>query len=117
MFTFGFWKKGNQMMQEEESRPNYLPLPLKKKNKVSYNAKDRYGTLELPSGFLKITYEYVGYEGPDEDGFGMEDEYDFHFFDEKNRYLGTLCAWSKRDFSINQDRIIYEMNKALKKTL
>lgn len=48
---------------------------------------------------------YVSYSGLDETGFGMEDEYDYYFFDEFFRLLFILRGWSTRDIRNNQDRI------------
>lgn len=47
----------------------------------------------------------AGYDGPDETGFGMEEEYDFCFFDEFFRLLRVLHGWSRRDFLSNEAEI------------
>lgn len=39
----------------------------------------------------------AGCEGPDETGFGMEEEYDFSYYDEFFRFLFVLHGWSRID--------------------
>lgn len=55
-------------------------------------------------GFYRME-DYVGYEGPDESGFGMEEESDFSFYDEFFQFLFVLKGWSVRDVRNNQARI------------
>ena len=50
--------------------------------------------------FFKTT-SYAGYEGPDEDGFGMEEEYNFSFYDEFFNPLLQVHSWSERDLEGN----------------
>lgn len=47
----------------------------------------------------------AGCDGPDETGFGMEEEYDFCFFDEFFRLLYVLHGWSRRDLNHNEGEI------------
>lgn len=47
----------------------------------------------------------AGYDGPDETGFGMEEVYDFCFFDEFFRLLHVLHGWSRRDFLQDEVKI------------
>lgn len=53
----------------------------------------------------------AGYDGADETGFGMEEEYDFYFFDEFFRLLHVLDGWSWRDFKCNEESIWEECEK------
>lgn len=53
----------------------------------------------------------AGYDGPDETGFGMEEEYDFCFFDEFFKLLHVLHGWSRRDFFNSEVKIWKECEK------
>ena len=52
--------------------------------------------------------DYSGYSGPDETGFGMEEEYNFYYFDEYYRLLNVLKGWSNHDVRMNKERILDE---------
>ncbi|MBQ8972399.1 MAG: hypothetical protein IJ074_04895 [Clostridia bacterium] len=51
---------------------------------------------------------YSGYTGRDETGFGMEEEYDFYYFDENFRFLMKLEGLSNLDIRNNEERIFAE---------
>lgn len=52
--------------------------------------------------------DYAGDSGRDETGFGMEEEYDFYYFDGYYRLLNVLHGWSNRDVRVNRERILGE---------
>ena len=52
--------------------------------------------------------DYAGDSGRDETGFGMEEEYDFYYFDEYYRLLRALYGWSNHDVRVNRERILGE---------
>lgn len=54
---------------------------------------------------------YAGYDGPDSTGFGMEEEYDFIFFDEFFNICCTRKAWPFRDIWNDMTRICDEADK------
>lgn len=41
---------------------------------------------------------YAGYEGADEDGYGMEEEYNYYMYDEFFRHVYTFQGYSRREF-------------------
>ena len=41
---------------------------------------------------------YAGYEGPDEDGYGMEEEYYYRMYDEFFRYAYVFLGYSREEF-------------------
>ena len=49
--------------------------------------------------------DFAGDSGRDETGFGMEEEYDFYYFEEYNRLLKVLYGWSNHDMRVNEERI------------
>ncbi|MBP3371354.1 MAG: hypothetical protein J6L88_02385 [Clostridia bacterium] len=75
----------------------YRPLPIKDR-KTAFQMQDVFVRRSTAAGDYLVTCISAGHESADADGFGMEEEYDFHFFDEKQSYLGSLCGWSMRDF-------------------
>ncbi len=50
--------------------------------------------------------KHVGDSGSDETGFGMEEEYDFYYFDKYYRLLHALYGWSNHDVRVNRERIL-----------
>ena len=52
--------------------------------------------------------DYAGDSGRDETGFGMEEEYDFYYFDGYYRLLNVLHGWSNHDVRVNRERILGE---------
>lgn len=52
--------------------------------------------------------DYAGDSGRDETGFGMEEEYDFYYFDGYYRLLNVLHGWSYRYVRVNRERILGE---------
>lgn len=61
-----------------------------------------YDTESLNERGVYVASRYASCEGPDETGFGMEEEYDYYFFDEFFCFLFNLHAWSKIDFRANE---------------
>ena len=57
---------------------------------------------------------YAGDSGRDETGFGMEEEYDFYFFDEYFRLLRALYGWSHHDMRVNEERLRKEREEKRK---
>ena len=41
---------------------------------------------------------YAGYEGADSDGFGMEEEYNYHFYDEFLNHICTCASLTRQEF-------------------
>lgn len=72
---------------------------------LDFDEKISYTMESLDRNGIYIGSRYVSYDGPDESGFGMEDEYDYYFFDEFFRLLYMIPGWSERDISNNRDRI------------
>lgn len=66
---------------------------------------DSYTLHSMNSDGLYVAECYAGYEGADDDGFGMEEEYNYYYFDEFFRCLGYLNAWSRLDIRNNTERI------------
>ena len=52
---------------------------------------------------------YVGDSDFDETGFGMEEEYDFFYFDDCYRLLDVLYGWSDHDVCVNEARILEKL--------
>lgn len=71
------------------------------------SADDNWPTDEIEEGIYKAE-DYSGYSGPDETGFGMEEEYNFYYFDEYYRLLNVLKGWSNHDVRVNKERILNE---------
>ena len=71
------------------------------------SADDNWPTDEIEEGIYKAE-DYSGYSGPDETGFGMEEEYNFYYFDEYYRLLNVLKGWSNHDVRMNKERILNE---------
>ena len=71
------------------------------------SADDNWPTDEIEEGIYKAE-DYSGYSGPDETGFGMEEEYNFYYFDEYYRLLNVLKGWSNHDVRMNKERILDE---------
>ncbi len=71
------------------------------------SADDNWPTDEIEEGIYKAE-DYSGYSGPDETGFGMEEEYNFLYFDEYYRLLNVLKGWSNHDVRVNKERILNE---------
>jgi len=57
---------------------------------------------------------YAGDSGFDETGFGMEEEYDYFFFDEYFRLLRVLYGWSHHDMRVNEERLRKEREEKRK---
>ena len=57
---------------------------------------------------------YAGDSGFDETGFGMEEEYDYYFFDEHFRLLRALYGWSHHDMRVNEERLRKEREEKRK---
>ena len=53
-----------------------------------------------------------GYDGPDEDGFGMEEYYNFYAYDEFFDPLGKVIEYSNRDFSNHEEQLLGEWKNA-----
>lgn len=73
----------------------------------SMDHKDKNGVIEVSS--------WCGTEGPDEDGFGMEELYDWWFMDEfLNPIPGArvLNGWSRNDRRISPERHAYDREQA-----
>lgn len=62
-----------------------------------------------PYGYF-VSEHYSGYEGPDDTGFGMENEYDYIILDEFFTPVKTLYGWSHLDFRNNESSIWRESN-------
>ncbi len=58
--------------------------------KISIYGRDGYGRY--------YNRTYAGYEGPDEDGFGMEEEYNYYVYDEFFNHICTFESYSSREF-------------------
>ena len=58
--------------------------------------------------------EHAGDSGFDETGFGMEEEYNFFFFDEYFRLLQALYGWSHHDMRVNEKRLRKEREEKRK---
>ncbi|MBQ9009754.1 MAG: hypothetical protein IJ088_10545 [Clostridia bacterium] len=58
--------------------------------------------------------KHVGDSGADEDGFGMEEEYNYSFFDEYFRILSVLKGWSHHDMRVNEERLRKEREEKRK---
>jgi hypothetical protein len=58
--------------------------------------------------------EHAGDSGFDETGFGMEEEYNFFFFDEYFRFLQALYGWSHHDMRVNEKRLRKEREEKRK---
>ena len=76
-------------------------------------ADQEYSIHSLDASGLYYAETYHGYEGPDADGFGMEELYDFYAFDEFFRFLGCLSGYSNLDYRNHKDRFIREMMSAM----
>ena len=65
------------------------------------------------NGYGYYTAEaYVGYDGPDETGFGMENEYDFIYLDDFFNVCCVITSWSYLDIGNNAKMIYEEADKA-----
>ena len=73
-------------------------------------AQGCFPTRNVEDGII-MGEEHVGDSGFDETGFGMEEEYDFFYFDDYYRLLGTLHGWSSHDVRANWDSILEDLRK------
>lgn len=78
---------------------------MKKMGFLDFEENVSYILESLSDTGIYVGSSYVSYDGSDETGFGMENEYDYYFFDEFFRLLFILRGWSSRDVRNNQDRI------------
>ena len=106
----GFYRQ-NAYFQKEFQMPgqNLVSIckgaDMRKIGFLDFEEKVTYHLKSLNTEKIYIGSCYVSYDRPDDTGFGMEDEYDYYFFDEFFRLLFILRGWSKRDIQNNQDRI------------
>lgn len=55
-------------------------------------------------GIYTVVYD-AGDDGPDETGFGMEELYNYYYYDEFFRYLHGVKNWSSRDVWLDREKI------------
>lgn len=120
---------GNQSAMQKLSQHPYLEYNsyLKPQVMIPGNStiKDCIGSIMRSLGFKEFINEYCilkslnedgiyiaktdgGYDGPDEDGFGMEEYYNFYAYDEFFNPLGKVIEYSNRDFSNDEEQILSE---------
>src|SRR5699024_9022503 len=58
--------------------------------KISICGRDEYGRY--------YNRTYAGYDGPDEDGFGMTEEYNYYVYDEFFNLVYTFKSYSRSEF-------------------
>lgn len=78
---------------------------MKKMGFLDFEENVFYDLESLNDQRIYVGSYYVSYDGPDETGFGMENEYDYYYFDEFFRLLYILRGWSRLDIRSNQGRI------------
>lgn len=85
---------------------------LRKAGLLSMKAEQEYSIRSLDEDGIFYAETYHGYEGPDTDGFGMEELYDFYAFDEFFNCLGCLKGYSNLDYRNNEERFLREIRTA-----
>lgn len=69
-----------------------------------FTEDDTYSIRSIDSNGVFSAETYAGYEGPDSDGYGMEEEYNFYRFDEFFHNIGSLQGYSNLDYRNNEKR-------------
>lgn len=87
---------------------------MKKMGFLDFDKNIIYDLDSLDSNRVYVGSCYVSYDGPDESGFGMEDEDDYYYFDEFFRLLFILRRRSTRDIRNAQDQIAQECKEKIK---
>ena len=79
---------------------------MRKLGLLDFTEDDEYELFQLNKDRIYVASRYIGYDSADEDGFGMEDYYDYYFFDEYFCLLFKIAEWSRSGFRNNQYRIV-----------
>ncbi|MBQ9359457.1 MAG: hypothetical protein IJT96_00305 [Lachnospiraceae bacterium] len=79
---------------------------MRKLGLLDFTEDDEYELFQLNKDRIYVASRYIGYDSADEDGFGMEDYYDYYFFDEYFCLLFKIAEWSHSGFRNNQYRIV-----------
>ena len=93
----------------------YLPYGRERLKQLGIDPVSAGGLYGLNEYGYFVSEGYSGYEGNDETGFGMENEYNYTILDDFFMPVRTLMGWSHLDFRNNEKRIWRECGEQRKK--